>query len=87
MSRFRRAATRKEGDSIMASAQEVPNQERRPSLWDLRQIQRAVTELRASNPDSALADLVEERIRALEAVSPAPGSSRSSVSERSRVGK
>ncbi len=41
------------------------------SLVDLQQIKEAVSELRTASPDSALADLVEERIRALEIEHPA----------------
>ncbi|MFL5131491.1 hypothetical protein [Microvirga tunisiensis] len=33
---------------------------------DLKQIREAVSELRATSPKSVLADLVEEKIRALE---------------------
>ncbi len=38
---------------------------------DLKQIREAVRDLRASSPRSALADLVEEKIRALEKCYPA----------------
>ena len=43
-----------------------------PSPSDLRQIKEAVRELRASSPRSALADLVEEKIRAMESLYPVP---------------
>jgi hypothetical protein len=36
------------------------------SPLDLKQIREAVSELRATSPKSVLADLVEEKIRALE---------------------
>ncbi len=36
------------------------------SLMDLKQIKDAVSELRAASPKSVLADLVEEKIRAIE---------------------
>jgi|UPI0004B9AE0A hypothetical protein len=36
------------------------------SPLDLKQIREAVSELRTASPKSALADLVEEKIRALE---------------------
>jgi len=36
------------------------------SLSDLNQIKKAVNELRASNPRSILADLVDEKLRALD---------------------
>lgn len=39
------------------------------SPLDLEQIKNAVSELRNSHPKSILADLVEEKIRALEGVS------------------
>ena len=39
------------------------------SPLDLEQIKKAVNELRNSHPRSVLADLVEERIRALESAS------------------
>jgi hypothetical protein len=41
-----------------------------PSPSDLRQIKEAVRELRASSPRSALADLVEEKIRMMESHHP-----------------
>ncbi|MBB3017466.1 hypothetical protein FHR70_000506 [Microvirga lupini] len=37
-----------------------------PSPSDLRQIKEAVRELRAASPRSVLADLVEDKIRAIE---------------------
>ena len=40
------------------------------SLRDLQQIRDAVSELRAVNPTSVLADLVEEKIRLIEAGDP-----------------
>jgi hypothetical protein len=40
------------------------------SLREFQQIRDAVSELRAMNPKSALADLVEEKIRAVEASDP-----------------
>ena len=40
--------------------------------WDLEQIRDAVGALRASCPDSALADLVEEKIRVIENGAPVP---------------
>jgi hypothetical protein len=40
------------------------------SLREFQQIRDAVSELRAMNPKSALADLVEERIRVIEACYP-----------------
>ena len=39
-----------------------------PSPSDLNQIKEAVRELRASSPRSALADLVDEKIRAMESL-------------------
>ncbi len=42
------------------------------SPWDLEQIRDAVSALRASCPDSALADLVEEKIRLMENARQAP---------------
>ena len=42
-----------------------------PTLSDLKQIKEAVRDLRASNPRSALADLVEEKIRMVESRHPA----------------
>lgn len=42
------------------------------SPWDLEQIRDAVGALRASCPDSALADLVEEKIRVIENGAPVP---------------
>jgi len=43
-----------------------------PSPSDLRQIKQAVRELRASTPGSVLADLVEDKIRAMESRHPVP---------------
>lgn len=40
------------------------------SLCELQQIRDAVSELRAVNPKSVLADLVEEKIRMIEACDP-----------------
>jgi hypothetical protein len=40
------------------------------SLRELQQIRDAVSELRAVNPKSVLADLVEEKIRLIEACDP-----------------
>jgi hypothetical protein len=37
-----------------------------PSSFDLKQIKEAVRDLRAANPRSALADLVDEKIRMME---------------------
>lgn len=42
------------------------------SPWDLEQIRDAVGALRASCPGSALADLVEEKIRVIENGAPVP---------------
>ncbi len=42
------------------------------SPWDLEQIRHAVGALRASCPGSALADLVEEKIRVIERGAPVP---------------
>ena len=42
------------------------------SSWDLEQIKDAVGALRASCPGSALADLVEEKIRLIERGEPVP---------------
>jgi hypothetical protein len=42
------------------------------SCWDLKQIRDAVNALRAASPKSALADLVEEKLRAIEQGPPAP---------------
>ncbi len=42
------------------------------SPWDLEQIRDAVGALRASCPGSALADLVEEKIRVIERGAPVP---------------
>lgn len=50
----------------MTSNQELKGQGAALSPLDLKQIRDAVCELRASSPKSALADLVEEKIRALE---------------------
>ncbi|MBF9196983.1 hypothetical protein [Microvirga terrestris] len=41
-----------------------------PSPSDLKQIKDAVRDLRASSPGSALADLVEKKIRAIESRHP-----------------
>jgi hypothetical protein len=52
-----------------------PFQEQRtalPSPSDLKQIKEAVRELRALNPRSVLADLVEDKIRAMESRHPVP---------------
>jgi len=43
-----------------------------PSPSDLKQIKEAVQELRASSPRSVLADLVEDKIRAMEGRHPVP---------------
>ena len=43
-----------------------------PSPSDMRQIKEAVRELRAASPRSVLADLVEEKIRAMESLYPVP---------------
>ena len=43
-----------------------------PSPSDLKQIKEAVRELRASSPRSVLADLVDEKIRAMESSHPVP---------------
>jgi hypothetical protein len=40
------------------------------SLREFQQIRDAVSDLRAMNPKSALADLVEEKIRVIEACDP-----------------
>jgi len=40
------------------------------SPCDLKQVKDAVSELRATSPESALADLVEEKIRAMETACP-----------------
>ena len=51
----------------MTSNQELKGQRRTTlSPLDLKQIRDAVSELRAASPKSVLADLVEEKIRALE---------------------
>lgn len=51
----------------MTSNQELKGQRRMTlSPLDLKQIREAVSELRTASPKSALADLVEEKIRALE---------------------
>ncbi len=51
----------------MTSNQELKGQRSMTlSPLDLKQIREAVSELRTASPKSALADLVEEKIRALE---------------------
>jgi hypothetical protein len=51
----------------MTSNQELKGQRRATlSALDLKQVRQAVSELRAASPKSVLADLVEEKIRALE---------------------
>ena len=51
----------------MTSNQELKEQRSATlSPLDLKQIRDAVSELRAASPKSVLADLVEEKIRALE---------------------
>jgi hypothetical protein len=56
----------------MTSDQELDGRMRAaPSALDLQQIKEAVNELRASNPESALADLVDERIREIDNGTPA----------------
>ncbi|MCB5174933.1 hypothetical protein [Microvirga lenta] len=42
------------------------------SPLDLKQIKDAVSELRAAEPESVLAALVEEKVRAMEGGSPEP---------------
>ncbi|MBA1155359.1 hypothetical protein [Microvirga mediterraneensis] len=55
----------------MTSNQELDGQGRtKLSPFDLKQIRDAVSQLRAASPKSALADLVEEKIRALESEDP-----------------
>jgi hypothetical protein len=55
----------------MTSNQELKGQRRATlSALDLKQVRQAVSELRAASPKSVLADLVEEKIRALENDSP-----------------
>jgi hypothetical protein len=55
----------------MTSNQELKGQRRAMlSALDLKQVRQAVSELRAASPKSVLADLVEEKIRALENDSP-----------------
>ena len=49
---------------------------------DLKQIREAVRDLRATSPRSALADLVEEKIRALEKSYPVHGLGFSSAQVR-----
>ncbi|MBF9235293.1 hypothetical protein [Microvirga alba] len=57
----------------MSSAQKVGDQKTaKLSPSDLTQIKLAARELRSSNPQSILADLVEEKIRAIENEYPAP---------------
>lgn len=57
----------------MTSDQELGGQKRATySPVDLKQIKDAVNELRTSSPRSVLADLVEEKIRAIESNDPAP---------------
>ena len=57
----------------MMGNQECDAQRRATMLpWDLEQIRDAVSALRASCPGSALADLVEEKIRLIEKGDPAP---------------
>ncbi len=57
----------------MTSDQELDGRMRAASsVLDLQQIKEAVNELRASNPQSALADLVDEKIREIDNGSPAP---------------
>ncbi|MGO4525711.1 hypothetical protein AB4097_12695 [Microvirga sp. 2MCAF35] len=56
----------------MTSNQELDGQGKtKLSPFDLKQIRDAVSQLRAASPKSALADLVEEKIRALENDDPA----------------
>ncbi|WP_160195380.1 hypothetical protein [Microvirga sp. BSC39] len=43
-----------------------------PSSSDLKQIKEALRELRTSSPRSVLADLVDEKIRAIESPHPVP---------------
>ncbi|EIM29343.1 hypothetical protein [Microvirga lotononidis] len=51
----------------MTANQELDGQGKtKLSPFDLKQIRDAVSQLRAASPKSALADLVEEKIRALE---------------------
>jgi hypothetical protein len=55
----------------MTSDQELKGQRSATlSPLDLKHIREAVGELRAASPNSILADLVEEKIRALEAEDP-----------------
>lgn len=57
----------------MISNQEQDRPERAAiSASDLAQIREAVSAVRAASPDSVLADLVEEKIRALEGGMPVP---------------
>ena len=50
----------------MTLNQELKGQRTTLSPLDLEQIKAAVSEVRAASPESALADLVEEKIRALD---------------------
>lgn len=55
----------------MTLNQEIKGQRRATlSPLDLKQIREAVSEVRAASPGSVLADLVEEKIRALEDADP-----------------
>ena len=55
----------------MTLNEEIRGQQRTTlSPLDLKQIREAVNEVRAASPRSALADLVEEKIRALEGDNP-----------------
>src|SRR5689334_16556294 len=60
-----------DGGPSMTSNQELDGQgTTKLSPFDLKQIKDAVSQLRAASPKSALADLVEEKIRALENIDP-----------------
>ncbi len=55
-------------------------------LSDLDAVKEAVCQVRALNPNSALADLVEEKIRKIEGRSPASRLQASSMQERPLFG-
>ena len=57
---------------MMGDPKREVRQDATTSPWDLEQIKDAVSRLRAACPNSALADLVEEKIRLIEDGSPLP---------------
>ncbi len=57
---------------MMGNRDGEPRRDAMASPWDLEQIRDAVGALRASCPGSALADLVEEKIRVIERGAPVP---------------